>query len=252
MLSSQIEWTWVHWCAAKPTHLAAPRALRPLALSLSPPLTLFTVLFPSATHFLSPCLLFSSCPQQFLPPSYLYWLLTTLWIWLMLWCYACMSFFFKAACLLKKDNPINMEMFLIWAKTMSVQFYVILIALSFTLLYPTLFSQAVYKSCLLQQNWWLLTPTMVLNLTMTISNLSHFIPLMCTLNEEVNLSWFWCKTGNLYNISVVLVYFVWMLHSAAAAYFFVFSTKLIRHYMCNRSLIWLIPPCHRPPLLYFY
>lgn len=27
---------------------------------------------------------------------------------------------------------------------------------------------------------------------------------MCSLNEELNLLCFWCKTGNLYNISVVL------------------------------------------------
>lgn len=58
------------------THsLGSPRALRPPApspsLSLSQPSTLSTLLFPSATYFLSPCLLFSSCPHQLLPPSYL-------------------------------------------------------------------------------------------------------------------------------------------------------------------------------------
>lgn len=66
MLSSQIEWTWVHWCTAKPTHLAT------LVLSIPPPprsllSAIFT--FPSATYFLSPCLLFSSCPPPALIPS---------------------------------------------------------------------------------------------------------------------------------------------------------------------------------------
>ncbi len=84
MLSSQIEWTWVHWCAAKPTHLATlvlsvPLLSLSLSLSLSLPSTLFTLLFPSATYFLSPCLRFSSCPHQFSPPSYLS---TALLIWL--------------------------------------------------------------------------------------------------------------------------------------------------------------------------
>lgn len=48
---------------------------------------------------------------------------------------------------------------------------------------------------------------MALNLTITFSNLKRFIPIepiMCSLNEELNLLCFWCKTGNLYNISVVL------------------------------------------------
>lgn len=71
------------------------------------------------------------------------------------------------------------------------------------------FSQAAYKSLLLHQNWQLLTPTMALNLTITISNLKCFILIMCFLNEKLNVFWFLCKTENLYNISVIVKYNFW-------------------------------------------
>lgn len=120
------------------THsLGNPRALRPPALSLSLPSTLFTLLFPSASYFLSPCLRFSSCPHQFSPPSYLS---TALLIWLVSATrrlyefsllsvlklgrsrsqkYSAISFSHVSVPVLQ-NHPIDMEMFLIWGNLCSI------------------------------------------------------------------------------------------------------------------------------------
>lgn len=183
MLSSQIEWTWVHWCTAKPTHLATP------VLSISPlPSLLFPQPLTSSLHVCSfhPALTSSYLPARRCDLNSPH-VCNTLLVWVLSLARGernyqrCAALNVLAPALW--NNPINMEILLIAPPN---RLY-ILPVFSYTLK-AALFSQAAYKSFLLDANWQLLTSTMALNLTTTFSNLKRLIPIkpiMCSLTRSL-------------------------------------------------------------------
>ena len=177
---------------------------------------LSTLLFPSATYFLSPCLLFSSCPHQLSPPSYLSTIDCSsnfgsrrgcLYALVFISCCLCWNRMCVSACFTEQINHNRYgSAFLISAKSQAEPAFSVILLLGPEFQpWGVTVSRAAYKSCLLHQNWQLLTPTMALNLPITFSNLKRFVPIkpiMPSINEELNLFWFGCKRGHLYNISV--------------------------------------------------
>ena len=219
MLSSQIEWIWVHWCAAKPTHLAAlvlSVPLLPLSLSLSHPRSLLCYFPQPLTSSLHVCSFHPALTSSRL--LHTFQLLTAprifgsrrgcLYTSVFISCCLCRIRMCVSACFTEQINHDRYgSVFLISDEKPGPAYFLLLLYLTPEFQpWGDTFSQAAYKSCLFHQNWQLLTLTMALNLPITFSNIKRFVPIkpiMRSLNEELNLFWFGRKRGHLYNISVV-------------------------------------------------
>lgn len=207
MLSFQIEWIWVHWCTARPTHLAT------LVLSCNPVILLshchwrsLLCYFPQHYSSLPQPLTSSLIPIHALTSPRLlhcfFRLLSELGS--CLWYCACVTFFSSCISLLKKvrikTRLCILAKLLYFSISGSVPVHenTFPIMCQFKFLVPgftpelVALSQSAYKSCLLYQNWQLLTPTMALSLTITTLNRKRFPikPIMCSLNEKFYHFWF--------------------------------------------------------------